>query len=817
MGMRDSEHGPRAAIDERTLRVLDFFPVLEALAERTVTPMGRDRALALRPLTDPTAVRAALEETVEAVAVAADGEIPVRGARDLEPLADRAAAGGVLDPAELLDAAQTLAVARIARDFLGARRDRAPGLAGLAGMMALRPDIEAEIGRALDERGHVRDDASPELRRIREQMRDVERRLRESLERATRDPATSRFLQDALVTTRGDRYVVPVKAEHRSQFPGIVHDVSASGATVFMEPLALVPLGNQRRELEAAERQEIARILRRLSGLVGQAAPALRTNGQILGALDLAAARSALAARLRAALPKIRTDGVLRLEQARHPVLVLVHGDDAVVPIDVWLGQEFTTLVVTGPNTGGKTVALKTVGLLTLMAQAGLLIPAAEGSAVSVFDQVHADIGDEQSVQQNLSTFSSHMGAIVGMLGRMRPPALVLLDEIGAGTDPAEGVALARAIIETLHRRGLRTVVTTHYNELKLLASLEPGIENASVEFDAETLQPTFRLRIGLPGRSNALIVAERLGLEREIIEAARGHLSPEQAVMEQVLGDLERDRLAAERDRAEAALARRAAEEARQSLVTELESLRAERRRALSEARRAGEAIVAETRRRLDTVMSDVRAARTEAAVRQAREHLRQALEALPEVEPVTAPGPPVERVEVGQTVFVAPLSRAGVVRAEPDAHGEVEVEVGTLRARVPLSSLRQPMMAPGAAVGGPGTPGRPSAPDRSRPAARPSAPGAVEVPERPAVGLSIDVRGQTVDEALAAVDRYLDDAARAGHRQVTVIHGKGTGALRRALHDFLRGHPHVQQYRLGGRGEGDEGATVITLQGGS
>lgn len=787
--------------DERTLRVLDFHIVLEALAECTVTPMGRDRALALRPLAGVEAVRVALEEAAEAVVLAADGEIPVRGARDLEPLVERAAAGGVLDPPELLDVAQTLAVARGARGFLNARRDRAPRLAGLADLLSLRQDIEAEIAHALDERGRVRDDASPELLRIREQILDVERHLRESLDKVLRDPLTSRYLQDTLVTTRGDRYVLPVKAEHRAQFAGIVHDVSASGATLFMEPLALVPLGNRRRELEAAEREEIARILRRLSGLVGRAAPALRTNGQILGALDLAAAKAALAVRLRASLPEVRTDGVLRLERARHPVLVLVRGDDAVVPIDIRLGQEFTTLVVTGPNTGGKTVALKTVGLLTLMAQAGLLIPAAEGSAVAVFDQVHADIGDEQSVQQNLSTFSSHMGAIVGMLGRLQPPALVLLDEIGAGTDPTEGVALARAIIEALHRRGVRTVVTTHYNELKMLASLEPGIENASVEFDAETLQPTFRLRIGLPGRSNALIVAERLGLDREIIETARGHLSPEQAAIEQVLGDLERDRLAAERDRAEAALARQSAEETRRSLVRELEGLRAERRRALAEARRAGEAMVAETRRRLEAVMSEVRAARNEFAVRQAREHLRRALEVLPEVEPAIHPGPPVERVEVGQTVFVTPLGRTGVVRAEPDAHGQVEVEVGTLRARVSRSSLRQPGTTAGVVAGTAATPRLPAAGI------------AGGVPERPMVGLSINVRGHTVDEALAAVDRYLDDATRAGLHQVTVVHGKGTGRLRRALHDFLRGHPHVQQYRLGRRGEGDEGATVITL----
>ncbi len=779
--------------DGRTLRVLDFPKILEALAQGTVTPMGRALALELRPAGDVEAVRAALEVTAEAVALAADGEIPVRGARDLEAIVGRAAAGAVLDPAELLDVAQTLEVARRVHAHLYARRLRAPRVAEIADRLAILSDLEADIGRSLDERGQLRDTASPELKRIRDGLRSLERRLRESLERLVRDSAVARYLQEALVTTRSDRFVVPVKAEHRAQFPGIVHDTSASGATLFMEPLALVPLGNERRELEAAEREEILRILRRLSGMVGDAASAIRLNGAALGEIDLAAAKAAQAGRLRATLPHVRTDGALRLQTARHPLLLLTRGDDAVVPIDVDLGESFTTLVVTGPNTGGKTVALKTIGLLTLMAQAGLYVPAADGSAVAVFEQVHADIGDEQSIEQNLSTFSSHMGAIAQMMRRVDPPALVLLDEVGAGTDPTEGVALARAIILALHRRGLRTVVTTHYNELKMLAAGEPGVENASVEFNAETLQPTFRLRIGLPGRSNALVIAERLGLDADIVAAARAHLAPEQVEIERVLDDLTRDRLAAEHDRAEAAQARQAAEEAQQRLTAEAEHLRTERRRLMAEARRAGEAIVEETRRRLEAVMAEVRAARTEPAVRTAREHLREALEALPVAEPPSPPGPAVEHVEAGQAVFVSPLGRVGVVRAGPDARGEVEVEVGSLRARVPRDALRE-------------------LPEASVPAASRRT-DHIDVPEMPVVASSISVRGQTVDEALLAVDRYLDEAVRARLPQVTVIHGKGTGALRRALHDFLRGHPHVGQFRLGERGEGDTGATVITL----
>ena len=785
-----------APADERTLRVLEYPRIVATLAEGTVTAMGRKQAHALVPTRDAELARAALAETTEAVALSDEAEIPVRGARDLGAAVARAVQGGVLDPAELLEVAQTLEVTRQVHAFLHARRAKAPRLSAMGNLLIPLPDLEAAIARALDERGRVRDDASPALRRLRSEVRDVERRMRAAVDAIVHDAAYARYLQEPLVTTRSDRFVVPVKAEHRGQFPGIVHDASSSGATLFMEPTSIVPLGNRRRELEAAEREEILRILRDLSAMVGNHAAALRANGGFLGEIDLAAAKAAFAARLRAVAPEIRADGALRLRGARHPLLALLRGDASVTPIDVDLGDDFTTLVVTGPNTGGKTVALKTIGLLTLMAQAGLHIPAAAGSTVVAFEQVHADVGDEQSIEQNLSTFSSHMSAIVHILRHLARPALVLLDEVGAGTDPTEGVALARAIIEALHRRGVHTVVTTHYNELKLLASTAPGIENGSVEFDPETLQPTYRLRVGLPGRSNAMVIAERLGLEPAIVEAARSHLAPEQVAIERVLEDLTRDRQAAERDRAEAADARHAAEAAEARWTTEAERLRAERKRLLAEARQASETIVEQTKRRLDAVLAEVRVARTESAVRAAREHLRDVLEALPAADPAPPPpGDPVDAVEVGRTVYVAPLRRPGIIRAGPDARGEIEVEVGTLRARVPRDALRElPESSDGA-----------SAPSSRH--------GTVEVPGAPTVPSSLNIVGHTVDEALPQVDHYLDEAVRARLPQVTIIHGKGTGRLRRALHEFLRSHPHAQRFRAGERGEGDQGATVVTL----
>jgi DNA mismatch repair protein MutS2 len=785
---------PHAPAGERTLRVLEFPKVIAVLAEGTVTAMGRERALAVRPSADDDEVRAAVAITSEAVLITAEADIPVRGARDIEPLVARTVAGGVIDPPDFLEIAQTLAVAREVRVFLLAKRDRAPRLADVADLLTPLAPVEVAIGRAFDEQGRIKDDASPALHQIRTEIRSVERRLRSALESFIHDSAHSRYLQEPIVTTRGDRFVVPVKAEYRAQVAGLVHDASASGATLFVEPLAVVPLGNRRREMEAAEREEIVRILRQLSEMVAEHAWPLRTNGARLGEIDLACAKAALAARLRSHAPEIRTDGVVDLRGARHPLLVLGRGDAGVVPIDVDLGGAFSTLVITGPNTGGKTVALKTVGLLVLMAQAGLHIPADTGSRVPIFAQVHADIGDEQSIEQNLSTFSSHMRSIVEILDRVEPPALVLLDEVGAGTDPTEGVALARAIIETLHRRGAHTIATTHYNELKMLASTNPGIQNGSVEFDADTLQPTYRLRIGLPGRSNALVIAERLGLDRAIVDDARAHLSPAQVAIEQVLEDLTRERQAAERDRLEAARAREEAEEASLRLNAEADRQRADRRRIMADARREGEALIEEARRRLEAVLAEARAARGEQTARAARAQLREIVESLPAVEPLPPPpGQPVESVMPGLRVFVAPLGRTGVVRGGPDDHDEIEVEVGALRTRVPRASLRA------------------LADDQAPPAA---AVGAAVVPAAPEVPLSFSVRGETIDEALLAVDRYLDEAVRARLPQVTVIHGKGTGRLRKAIHDFLRGHPHVKQFRLGERGEGDAGATVISLE---
>jgi DNA mismatch repair protein MutS2 len=781
-------------VDERTLRVLEFPALLSQLAALTVTACGRELAESLRPSADPAQVRAALQETAEAAALLDDGEVPLRGAADIREVLHRARIGAVLDPAELVALADTLATIRQCRSYVLARRARAPALARRAASMDTGEALDAAIRRTVAPDGTILDGASPRLARLRREQQAVHGRLRDTLEAVVRGPY-GRMLQDAVVTIRADRYVVPVRAEYKGQFPGVLHDHSASGATAFMEPLSAVPLGNRLRELQIEERQEVQRLLRELSVEVARQADRIAASYQILGDLDCVVARARLAALQAASPPTVRTDGVLRLRRARHPLLA-----GEVVPIDVELGDRFTTLVLTGPNTGGKTVTLKTVGLLTLMAQAGLFIPADPGSEVAVFSQVFADIGDEQSIQQSLSTFSSHMGAIVGILdqvdragGPAGASALVLLDEVGAGTDPAEGVALARAIIEHLHRRGARTVVTTHYNELKALAWTHPGIENASVEFDPVTLRPTYRLRIGLPGRSNALDIARRLGLAAEIVERARELLGPQAGTLDRILRDLEADRRASEHDRAEAARRREEAEEVAAQVRRELERLRAERAQTLRRVREEAEALLRAARDEVDALARSLRESPDARAVQQARLRLRRLAEDLRKRTEPEPEGEPLDEVHPGQEVYVVPLGRVGTVVGGPDGRGEVEIQAGVLRVRASLAALRA------APPTGSGSPLR----EQTEP-----------LPARPAaVPLSVSLRGLTAEEATAVLDRYLDDAFLAGLARVTVIHGKGTGALRRAVHHFLRGHPHVRSYRPGGPAEGGEGVTVVEL----
>ena len=784
----------------RTLRVLGFPVMSERLSALCASAPGREKALALLPSPVLAEVERRQQETSEARLLAETaGGLPVRGVHDIRDGVHRAAIGGTLGARELVDIRDTLAAGRALKGFLAAHRAETPVLAQVAEALGIFADLEAAIGRTIGDDGAILDDASPDLSRIRRERQTGESRLRDRLEQVIRAPSMQRMLQEALITIRDDRYVVPVRAEFREQFPGIVHDQSASGVTVFMEPLVIVPLGNRLRELASAEQEEIARILAELSHAVGVAADGIGRTLETLADLDVAAAKATLSLRMQGTPPSLNAAGRVALRAARHPLL-----SGTVVPVDIMLGEQFRTLIITGPNTGGKTVTLRTLGLLTLMAEAGLHIPAAPGSEVAVFPQVYADIGDEQSVEQNLSTFSSHLTAIVEILRSLAadPPgearALVLLDEVGAGTDPTEGTVLARALIETLHALGVCTAVTTHYNELKLLAFTHPGVENASVEFDEETLRPTYRLLIGTPGRSNALAIAARLGLDPGIVERARGYLSRHTIDVTQVMERIDEERAALARDRDALVRAREELSRVRAGAAHEAEGLAAERRRIAERAQAEVMAVVRRGRQELDALLTALRAHPTPEAASRVRAQLRdleQAANAYAREIRTPPPGAPPENLRAGEDVLVLSLGQHGIVETAPDNRGEAEVQVGALKVRVAVSDLRRTEPT--------------GEPDVARASPSPS----LALAQTLSVSTALDLRGRMADDAILELDKYLDEAALAGLGQVTVIHGKGTGALRRAVHAHLAHHPQVAAFRLGGEGEGGSGATIVEL----
>ena len=665
-----------------------------------------------------------------------------------------------------------------------------------AGVAELGP-LRSLISGAIDDRGELQDDASTELASIRRELTISHDRLQQRMHALLRSRAIRGALQDHIITLRDGRYVVPVRSEARSLVPGVVHDTSASGATIYVEPLAVVDLGNRWRELQIQERHEVERILRELSEAVGEAEPELRDAVERLAHLDLAFAKGAFAVELGAtalAVPGTTQPWIaeppatLQLENARHPLL---EGD--VVPVTIEVGGDTLALLITGPNTGGKTVALKMAGLLCLMALAGLPIPADPGTRVPVYTSIFADIGDEQSIEQSLSTFSGHLTAIIDILERAGSQSLVLLDELGAGTDPAEGASLAIAIVDRLVQAGVTLIATTHHSELKLYAHQTAGVQNASVEFDVETLSPTYRLTIGLPGQSNALAIAARLGMPSAIIDAATAGLSHAQRDLESVLGDLRKQLQVAERRLEEASEARDAAVALRGDLEQQLAELASEGEQLREEARGRVREEVRELERLIERTRRDVETARMEQAASDL-ERVREAAEAIapPPADDAAVPAATVSTldVEAGSTVWLRGIATAGEALARPDVDGEFEVQFGALRTRVRLQQVVE------------------VAPPGVTPAARTSMPPVpLDVPDE------IEVRGQTIDEALPTVEAYLDRAARAGRARVRLIHGKGTGRLRGAVRDLLAEHPLVESFETGSAQEGGEGVTIAHL----
>jgi len=792
----------RDQISQESMRILEFDRIRERLAALAQSEPGRALCLALQPLFDREGVARLQAETRAATELLAQGlRPPLGGLSDVRPLVDRASRGAVLFPEEIVRVRATLGASAQMRAFLEEAGPPEP-LAPLAERLIRRPELERAIDRCVDENGDVLDSASDELARLRQRQREVQARIRQHLERLVHDHRMQDVLQESLVTVRNGRYVVPVRAERRADVPGVVHDQSASGNTLFIEPLAVVELNNRLRRLEAAEAEEIRRILTSLSRRIAEDGAALAPAVESLAQLDLIFARARLGFEMNAVEPVLNGEGRLRLGGARHPLLA-----PPVVPIDLWLGDAFHVLVITGPNTGGKTVALKTVGLLALMCQSGLQVPARQAE-LPVFRAIYADIGDEQSIEQNLSTFSSHMRRVIPMLEEAGPEDLVLLDEVGAGTDPDEGAALAEAILEHLRQRGARVVATTHYSQLKGYAYLTEGVENASVEFDAETLQPTYRLQIGLPGRSNALEIAARLGTPPEVIERARQRRPAHAHRADELIIQMETSRRAAQEHESRTAAARRQAEALRAQYERLLLELEEERERLLAEARQEAERLLREARRTADQTLGELRRLRDEAAAeeaRQARDRLLATLEAVQGAEaPAQAAAPPEPAGETpplapGVRVRVAGLGQEGVLLSLPEGGGEAEVQVGRLRVRVGVERLRVL----------PGAPERPAVKEPVRAGRR----GSLGQAKAQTIKTELDLRGLRVDEAWSRVEKYLDDCLLAGLTRVRLIHGKGTGALREEIRRRLDEVPHVREHHLAPPDEGGDGVTVVEL----
>jgi len=784
-------------VQQKMLRILEFDKVKEQLAEHASSALGLEKIAALVPSSDLDEVAVWLEETDEAAAVLRlRGYVPLDGVVDIRLHLKRAAIGGVLSPIELLEVAATAAASRQMKQLIMSLHDEHGGLARLADYadeLAEVPALEEDIRRSIDDHGEVLDTASDRLRSLRGQIRAAEARIREKLESIIRSPSAQKRLSDAIITIRNDRYVIPVKQEYRGAYGGIVHDQSASGATLFIEPQVVVELNNALREARAKEKQEIERILRELSAKVAEHDEPLKRAVEALAHFDFLFAKAKYARRLQAAKPAVNNRGYLRFLQARHPLI----DQDKAVPNDIVLGGDYTTIVITGPNTGGKTVTLKTVGLLTIMAQAGLFIPAADGSEAAVFRSVFADIGDEQSIEQSLSTFSSHMVNIVDILRHVDEESLVLFDELGAGTDPQEGAALAIAILDEVHGRGARTVATTHYPELKAYGYNRPGVVNASVEFDTETLRPTYKLLIGIPGRSNAFDISRRLGLDERIIERAKVQVSAESHSVENMIASLERSKKQAEEDEARAHSAREEAERLRAEWEQKLEELEDKKAEQLAEAAQKATDIIRAAEREAERIINELRRLQKEKQAEVKEHELIAAKQRLAAAVPVVEKRKKTKKAtarhafQSGDEVKVTSLNQKGYL-LEKVSEDEWQVQLGILKMKIHERDLEYIGSAPAKEV----------------------TPIATVKGKDAHVSLELDLRGERYEDALVRLEKYIDDAVLAGYPRVSIIHGKGTGALRQGVQQFLKQHRAVKSFRFGAANEGGTGVTVVELK---
>lgn len=785
-------------------KVLEFDKICERLKNFATSNFGKELAEKIFPDDDFETVQENLSLTTEAVKIFAINSPPLGGIRDIREVLKKISLGSSANAEEFLDILSTMYAMREVKKFFKESELDTPKLKFRASQIEILGNLEKQLDNAIDEHGTIKDSATSELQKIRRELRQAQNKIKTEIFNILHDTERQKFFQDAIITMRGDRYVIPIKAEYKVQFPGIVHDRSATGATFFIEPISIVNLNNDIKQLELEEQSEVAKILRTLSDSVRKNTSELSSNVKILAEMDLIFAKAKFAESLNATEPILEkfTD----LKSARHPLI----DADKVVPVDIKLGEEFSILLVTGPNTGGKTVSMKTLGLLALMAQSGLYIPASSGSKISVYKNIFADIGDEQSIEQSLSTFSAHMTKLVSILEKVQPSDLVLLDEVGAGTDPDEGSALAMAILEKLLQIKVSAIATTHYSELKTFAYSTSGIENACVEFNAETLQPTYRLLIGIPGASNAFAISQRLGLEKNIIDRAKEFISADHANFEKVLSELENERMIYRQKNLEISERQNQIEKHEKKIAEMRDEIAKSKGDIIKKAREKSAAMVRETKREAEEIISSLKEQFDDLGVKKRQQAIQNARDKIRTAESENAEGIIADKsvgkrinkklLQVGDTIYIKQLDQKGIILSIEKNGTELVVQVGTLKTTVKSSACRfvshksEEISEPITANKNRGSKGL-----------------LQKVSE---VQRDIDVRGMMVDEAEQICGKFIDDAQLAGLKQILIIHGKGTGALRKGLHDFLRRNKAVESFNLADLDEGGAGATIINLK---
>lgn len=781
----------------KLLKTLEYNKIIDKLTTHALTTTGRELCETLEPSWDYNEISEKLNETQEALNIILRYETPqFSGIHDIRTAIKRAEISSTLTAEELLNIADTLRGSKKLKTLADNLDENFPLLSEYFNALYQNTGIETAIYQAIDNTDHISDHASPDLYKIRQKIKTEELNIKEKINAIIRGNSYSKYLQESIVTLRNDRYVIPVKQEYRSHVPGLVHDSSSTGSTLFIEPMAVVEANNRIHELYLQEKVEIERILLELSTRIWPITNELTILQKTLAKLDFIFAKAKLSIQQKAFAPNLNQNGYIHLLKARHPLIP----DKKVVPIDIWLGKEFRSLIITGPNTGGKTVTLKTVGLLTLMAYSGLFIPALENSQIAVFDRVYADIGDEQSIEQSLSTFSSHMTNIISILQNITPNSLVLLDELGSGTDPIEGSALAIAILDYLYKLGCRTIASTHYSELKTYALTTPGIKNASCEFDVNTLNPTYKLMIGLPGKSNAFAISHKLGLSEYILNNAKRFIDNEQAKFEDVISELQKDRQALEQQRDQTQKELAEVEKLRKELAESKAKLEEHKTKILKKAREEATEILLDAEETAKETMKEIKEAQKlkynemNKKFDNAKSKIKKQLsKTYVKTEDTETPYTPFE-IKVGMNVYVPSLDQEASVLSLPDSDQNVQIQAGIVKSKLHISKLR-PTKQPQATINN----------------VKISVSSKVQAKN---ISNEIMLRHMHVDEALYELEKYIDHALIANLTTIRIVHGKGEGILRKAVHEFLKTHPNIKSYRLAEFGEGDLGVTIAELK---